>query len=138
MKPFLEKLISDGILADGAIGTEIYRHGIYFNRCYDELNLVNPALIAEIHRDYVKAGSGLIETNTFTANRPALAAFGLEGKVAEINIAGARIAREAAGQKAYVAGSVGPISWTKKDAEGMGPQEMRSIFCEQIAALSEG
>ncbi len=138
MKPFLEKLISDGILADGAIGTEIYRHGIYFNRCYDELNLVNPALIGEIHRDYVKAGSGLIETNTFTANRPALAAFGLEGKVAEINIAGAKVAREAAGQKAYVAGSVGPISWTKKDAEGMGPQEMRSIFCEQIAALAEG
>ncbi|HPQ80777.1 MAG TPA: bifunctional homocysteine S-methyltransferase/methylenetetrahydrofolate reductase, partial [bacterium] len=138
MKPFLETLISEGILADGALGTEIYRHGIYFNRCFDELNLVNPALIGEIHRDYVKAGAGLIETNTFTANRPALAAFGLEEKVSEINRAGAGIARDAAGKKAYVAGSVGPISWTKKDAEGLGPSEMRSIFCEQIAALAEG
>ena len=53
MKPFLAALIEDGILADGALGTEIYRHGIYFNRCYDELNLVKPDLIAEIHRDYI-------------------------------------------------------------------------------------
>ena len=144
MKPFLETLISEGILADGALGTEIYRHGIYFNRCFDELNLVNPALIGEIHRDYIKAGAGLIETNTFTANRPALAAFGLEEKVGDINRAGARIALEAAGQsgprnrRAYVAGSVGPISWTKKDAGGMEAAEMRATFCEQIAALNEG
>lgn len=138
MKPFLDTLIKDGILADGAIGTEIYARGIFFNRSYDELNLSNPALIKGIHEDYIKAGSGLIETNTFTSNRPALKAFGLENKVADINIAGARIAREAAGNKAYVAGSVGPISWTKKDAEGMGPKEMRTIFCEQIAALVKG
>ncbi|MFH0799322.1 MAG: bifunctional homocysteine S-methyltransferase/methylenetetrahydrofolate reductase [Pseudomonadota bacterium] len=138
MKPFLEKLIEDGILADGAIGTELYSRGIYFNRCFDELNLSNSALIGQIHADYVRAGSGLIETNTFTSNRPALAAFGLEGKVGDINRAGARIAREAAGEKAYVAGSVGPISWTKKDAEAMGPSEMRAIFCEQIEALAEG
>lgn len=136
-KPFLETLVSDGILADGAIGTEIYRRGVFFNRCYDELNLSNPALIADIHRDYLKAGAGLIETNTFTANRPALAAFGLEKKTADINRAGVAIAREAAGTKAFVAGSVGPISWTKKDAEGMGPGEMRTIFCEQIDALAD-
>lgn len=138
MKPFLETLVNDGILADGAIGTEIYARGIYYNRSFDELNLVNPALIREIHSDYVKAGSGLIETNTFTSNRPALSAFGLESKVREINIAGARLAKEVAGAKAYVAGSVGPISWTKKDAEGMNPNEMRGIFCEQIDALVEG
>lgn len=138
MKPFLETLTEEGILADGAIGTEIYRRGVFFNRCYDELNLSNPTLISDIHHDYLKAGSGLIETNTFTANRPALAAFGLEKKIEDINQAGARIAREAAGYKAYVAGSVGPISWTKKDAEGMDPSEMRAIFCEQISALADG
>lgn len=138
MKPFLETLIEDGILADGAIGTEIYSRGIYFNRCYDELNLSNPQLIQSIHADYVRAGSGLIETNTFTSNRPALAAFGLEDRVSEINRAGARIAREVAGSNVYVAGSVGPISWTKKNAEAMGKKEMREVFCEQIAALKDG
>lgn len=138
MKPFLDTLVQDGILADGALGTELYARGVYFNRCFDELNLSNPALLLAIHQDYIKAGAGLIETNTFTANRPALAAFGLEGKVAEINRAGAKIAREAAGTKAYVAGSVGPISWTKKDAGGMDPKEMRAAFCEQIEALAGG
>lgn len=136
--PFLEKLVSDGILADGAIGTELYTRGIFINKSYDELNLSNPELVKDIHRSYVEAGSGLIETNTFTANRPALAAFGLEGKVEEINLAGVRIAREAAGDNAYVAGSVGPISWTKKDTGGMDPREMRATFCEHISTLAEG
>lgn len=136
MATFLETLLAEGILADGALGTEIYRRGIFYNRCFDELNLSNPQLITEIHRDYIRAGSGLLETNTFTANRPALAAYGLESKVAEINRAGVAIAKAAAGDKAYVAGSVGPVSWTKKDAE-MKPEEMRAIFGEQIAALAE-
>ncbi len=137
MATFLETLIAEGILADGALGTEIYRRGIFYNRCFDELNLSNPQLIGEIHRDYIRAGSGLIETNTFTANRPALAAHGLESRVQEINAAGVAIAKQAAGDRAFVAGSVGPISWTKKDAEGMKPEEMRAIFGEQIAALAK-
>lgn len=137
MKPFLEVLTEEGILADGAIGTEIYNRGIFINRCFDELNLSNPRLIKEIHMDYLDAGSGLIETNTFTANRPALAAHGLADKVVDINRAGAVLARECAGDRAYVAGSVGPISWTKKDAGGMSKDEMDSIFCEQIHALAE-
>ena len=137
MSKFLDALTSEGILGDGAMGTEIYSRGIFINRCYDELNLSNPQLIADIHRSYIKAGSGLIETNTFTSNRPALAAFGLEDKVAEINRAGAKLAREAAGSSIFVAGSVGPISWTKKDAGGIEAGEMRAIFCEQIAALAE-
>ncbi|MFA4875400.1 MAG: bifunctional homocysteine S-methyltransferase/methylenetetrahydrofolate reductase [bacterium] len=138
MSKFLETLVNEGILADGAMGTEIYGRGIFINRCYDELNISNPALIVDIHREYIKAGSTLIETNTFSSNRPALAAFGLEDKVVEINRAGARLAREAAGDRAFVAGAVGPISWTKKDAEGMGVDEMRGIFREQIAELAEG
>lgn len=138
MKPFLDTLINEGILADGAIGTEIYARGVFFNRCYDELNLSNPQLIKDIHNDYIKAGSGLIETNTFTSNRPALAAFGLESKVQDINRAGVKIAKEAAEGRAYIAGSVGPISWTKKDAGGMDSKEMRAVFCEQIEALSDG
>lgn len=138
MKPFLETLIAEGILADGAIGTEIYSRGVYFNKCYDELNLSNPSLIGEIHRDYLRAGALLIETNTFTANRPALAAFGLEDRVAAINQAAAQLARQAIGEKGFVAGSVGPISWTKKDAKFFPRSEMEAIFAEQIAALAQG
>ncbi|MBN1282581.1 MAG: bifunctional homocysteine S-methyltransferase/methylenetetrahydrofolate reductase [Proteobacteria bacterium] len=135
---FMERLLCEGILADGAMGTEIYARGVYINRCFDELNLANPGIISEIHRDYLKAGAGLIETNTFTASRPALASFGLEGKTREINVAGARIAREAAGGSAFVAGSVGPISWAHRGQEPMGRSEMLACFKEQIEALAEG
>jgi len=69
MKPFLEALVAEGVLADGAMGTEIYNRGIFINRCFDELNLSRPDLILDIHRDYIKGGAGLIETNTFTASR---------------------------------------------------------------------
>ena len=138
MKPFLETLVAEGVLADGAMGTEIYNRGVFINRCFDELNLSNPGLILEIHRDYVKAGAGLIETNTFTASRAALAAYGFESKVVEINRAGAKLARQVAGSEIYVAGAVGPISWTKKDTAAMDPEEMGSIFREQIQALAEG
>ena len=138
MSKFMEKLVNEGVLADGAMGTEIYARGVYINRCFDELNLVSPRIISEIHREYIKAGASLIETNTFTGSRPALAAFGLEGKTKEINIAGAKIACEAAGKSAFVAGSVGPIAWTRKGADPMGQEEMRASFREQIAALAEG
>jgi len=137
MKPFLETLVEEGILADGALGTEIYTRGVFINRCFDELNLSNPYLIKEIHSDYIKAGAGMLETNTFTANRLALAAHGLGEKVVEINRAGVALARECAGQKAYVAGSVGPISWTRKNTEIMEKDEMSSVFSEQISALAD-
>jgi homocysteine S-methyltransferase len=135
-RDFLKVLVEEGILADGAMGTEIYARGIFINRCYDELNLSNPQLIKEIHSEYLKAGSSLLETNTFTANRLALAGFGLEGKVEEINRAGARIAREAAGGKAFVGGAVGPASWAAKSP--LGREEMKSVFSEQIRGLADG
>jgi len=136
MSDFLKTLKDEGILADGAMGTEIYARGFYINRCFDELNLTNPKVIADIHRDYIKAGAGLVETNTFTANRPALTAFGLEGRTAEINAAGVQIAKDAAEGLAFVAGSVGPISWTRKGQEPMTLEEMREVFSEQISALA--
>ena len=79
----------------------------------------------------------MLETNTFTASRPALAAYGLENKVGDINTAGVKIARECSGEYAYVAGSVGPISWTKKGCDPMTRDEMLSIFIEQIGFLAE-
>jgi methionine synthase I (cobalamin-dependent)/5,10-methylenetetrahydrofolate reductase len=138
MSDFLKTLKDEGILADGAMGTELYSRGFFINRCFDELNLTNPKVIGEIHRDYIKAGAGLIETNTFTASRPALASFGLEDKVRDINLAGAEIAKKAAGGDVFVAGSLGPASWAHKETETLEPEELRDIFREQISVLAEG
>src|SRR3972149_3185519 len=107
IKPSLLEAIQERILlADGGIGTEIYARGVFFNRCYDEINLSDPRLIEEIHQDYLRAGADLIETNTFGANRLRLAAYGLEDKVADINRRGVEIALEAAQGRAYVAGAM--------------------------------
>src|SRR5580692_9363552 len=103
------------VLADGAMGTVLYARGIFINRCYDELNLSDPGLILSVHEEYLQAGAEILETNTFGANRFRLGRHGLAGKVAEINTAGVKIARQAvehlkekqAGE-AWVAGSIGP------------------------------
>jgi len=96
-------------VADGAMGTALYAKGVFINRCYDELNLSLPALVRDVHQEYVKAGAEILETNTFGANRKRLAAFGFADKVRLINQAGVRIAREAARDQAFVAGAVGPL-----------------------------
>jgi len=134
-KDFLTTLAEEGILADGAIGTEIYKRGIFINRCYDELNITNPQLVKDIHADYLKAGAGFLTTNTFTANRLALASFCLEESVAKINKAGATLAKEVAGDNAFVGGSVGPIKWAAKSE--LSANELKKVFEEQIKALAE-
>ena len=83
------------LLCDGAMGTMFYARGIFINRCFDELNLTEPAMVRAIHEEYLLAGAELIETNTFGANRVRLRRFGLENKVAEINAAAVRLARTA-------------------------------------------
>jgi methionine synthase / methylenetetrahydrofolate reductase(NADPH) len=135
--PILERIERRVLVADGAMGTMIYAKGIPFSRCFDALNLEVPTLVKEIHLGYVKAGAELIETNTFGATRPRLAKYGLEDKVGDINTAGARLAREVAGDDLYVAGSVGPLGLR---LEPLGPTslgEARALFREQIAALAD-
>lgn len=125
------------LVTDGAMGTVLYAKGIFINRCYDELNLSAPSLVREVHQDYVKAGAEIVETNTFGANRKRLTAFGLAEKLRAINEAGVRIAREAAQDRAFVAGAVGPLGCR---LEPLGPTsfaEARAIFREQIEVLVE-
>src|ERR1035438_6001357 len=95
MRQFADIFANRPLLADGAMGTVLYARGIFINRCYDELNLTDPALILAVHEEYLQAGAEILETNTFGANRFRLARHGLAGKVAEINAAGVRLAREA-------------------------------------------
>jgi methionine synthase / methylenetetrahydrofolate reductase(NADPH) len=127
------------VLCDGAMGTILYSKGIFINRCYDELNLSQPDLIRGIHHEYLQAGAEIIETNTFGANSPHLARHSLADRVREINIAGAKVAREAAKSfDVWVAGSVGPLGIRIEPLGKTSFEEARAIFREQIAALVEG
>jgi homocysteine S-methyltransferase len=134
---FREQLARRVLVSDGAMGTMLYSRGVFINRCFDELNLSSPDLVRQIHQDYVKAGAEIVETNTFGANRMRLAGFGVAEKLAAINQAGVRLAREAAKEAAFVAGAVGPLGVR---IEPLGPTsfaEARAIFREQIDALLE-
>jgi methionine synthase / methylenetetrahydrofolate reductase(NADPH) len=137
-EPFLQRLDKRVLVCDGAMGTELYARGIPFSRSFDGLNLTQPQSVKEVHLSYLKAGADIIETNTFGANRFRLAKFDLADQVREINLSGARLAREVAGDDIYVAGSVGPLGLR---LEPLGPtslDEAREAFREQIAALAEG
>ena len=142
MPKFADIFADRPVLADGAMGTVLYARGIFINRCYDELNLSDPGLILAIHEEYLQAGAEILETNTFGANRFRLARHGLAGKVAEINAAGVRLAREAvehlkekqAGE-AWVAGTLGPLGVRLEPLGKTGLDEARAAFAEQIQAL---
>jgi len=129
------------MVADGAMGTVLYARGVPFDQCFDELNLSRPELIRQIHVDYIASGAELIETNTFGANRFKLASHNLAHRLAEINRAGAAVAREAAeasGRSVFVAGSMGPIGRPIAPLGSVAPEEVRESFAEQAAALVDG
>lgn len=135
---FLEKLNDRVLLGDGAMGTEIYKRGVFINRCYDELNLTNPDLIRQIHADYVKAGADIIETNTFLANPVHLTAYGLEKKTRDIIAAGVKLAREAIGKReVFVAGAVGPLVRHLAPIGRVSLDEARAAYREQIGAMAD-
>jgi methionine synthase / methylenetetrahydrofolate reductase (NADH) len=143
MPQFAEIFANRPVLADGAMGTVLYARGVFINRCYDELNLSDPGLILSVHEEYLQAGAEILETNTFGANRFRLARHGLAGKVAEINAAGVRIAREAANHlrekqagEAWVAGALGPLGVRLEPLGKTGLEEARAAFAEQIRALA--
>ena len=145
MNQFADILAERPLLADGAMGTVLYSRGIFINRCYDELNLSDPGLILSVHEEYLQAGAEILETNTFGANRIRLARHGLARKVAEINAAGVRLARQAVanlhekqGGKAWVAGSVGPLGVRLEPLGKTGLDEARAAFAEQIRVLADG
>jgi methionine synthase I (cobalamin-dependent) len=137
-RPFLEHLDENIIVADGAMGTQLYAKGVFLNRCFDELNLSHPGLVREIHQEYLWAGAEMLETNTFGANRLKLEPHGLADRVAEINAAGVRLARGVAGDSAYVAGSVGPLGVRVEPFGKLRAEEARAVFREHVSALVAG
>jgi methionine synthase I (cobalamin-dependent)/5,10-methylenetetrahydrofolate reductase len=136
---FLTRLQQSPILCDGAMGTLLYAKGVFINRCYDELNLSQSDLIRQVHQEYLHAGAEVIETNTFGANSFRLSRFSCGDKVRDINIAGARLAREAAKSfDGYVAGSVGPLGVRIEPLGKISLEEAYASFLEQVQALVEG
>src|SRR5579864_8972294 len=138
LKPFLDALAERVLVCDGAMGTMLYAKGVFINKSFDALNIAQPDLVAEVHEEYVRAGADIIETNTFGANRIKLGSFGLADKLRAINEQGVRIAREAANDHAYVAGSIGPLGIRIEPWGKTGVDEARDYFREQAQALADG
>jgi homocysteine S-methyltransferase len=139
--PFLERLKKRTMLCDGAMGTLLYMRGVPYESSFDEQNISNPKVVLDAHRDYIKAGAEIIETNTFGANQFKLRSFGLENKVREINLQGAKIAREAReieGRDVFIAGSMGPLGKPLVPFGKISPEEAREAFRLQAEALLEG
>lgn len=136
----LETLTQKTLLADGAMGTMLHARGVGFDKCFDELNLTNPAAVADVHREYIEAGAELIITNTFGANRYKLTKHGLQDDVAEINRAGVELAKRvvaASFKDVLIAGDVGPLGVRIAPYGRVKLEEAREAFAEQIKALAE-
>ena len=125
------------------MGTMLYSRGVFINRCYDELNLTQPEMVRAVHLEYLQAGAEVIETNTFGANAPRLEHYGLRGKLAEINEAGVRLARESVEQMrekqamtAFVAGALGPLGVRREPLGGtMSLEDARAALARKPAKV---
>ena len=139
--PFLARLSEGILLADGAMGTFLYDKGIPFDRSFDALNLTEPSLIQSVHREYIRAGAEVIETNTFGANRFRLAAHGVTDPPRQVNRAGAQIARNAreeVGEPVFVAGAIGPLGKPVAPLGTIPRDEALAAYREQAEGLVEG
>src|SRR6185436_15210933 len=135
---FIQAIADEHVyLFDGAMGTMLYAKGVFINKCYDELNLRNPEIVLEVHRQYVRAGAEILETNTYGANRVKLQGFGIEDELRDINMRAAEIARKAAGDSVYVAGAIGPLGIRIEPYGPTALEEARDIFREQAEALRD-
>lgn len=139
MRDILSRLKDEILIYDGATGTLLQESGaLKAGACPEELNLSNPKIIKSFHLDYIKAGADVIETNSFGGNRLKLKAYGLEKHLHKINYEAAKIAKSAACDKVYVAGSVGPLDRQIRPLGDLSFDEAVGFFKEQIKALKEG
>ncbi|MCM3784228.1 bifunctional homocysteine S-methyltransferase/methylenetetrahydrofolate reductase [Neobacillus mesonae] len=135
MADLREVLKNEVIIGDGAMGTQLYQMGAPVGVSYEELNLISPEMVSDVHRRYIEAGARLVETNTFSANYENLSKYGLEDQVEAINRAGVRVAREAMGNKGFVVGAVGAIRAGKR--ANISSAKLNLYFDQQISALVE-
>jgi methionine synthase / methylenetetrahydrofolate reductase(NADPH) len=137
-QPFVDALAERVLVCDGAMGTMLYAKGVFINKSFEALNATQPDLVGQVHEEYVSAGADILETNTFGANRIKLGSFALADKLHAINVQGARLARRAARDQAYVAGAIGPLGIRIEPWGRTGVDEARELFREQAQALLDG
>jgi len=126
------------LVFDGAMGSLLYERGVFVTQNFEQLNVTRPDVVRKIHEDYVAAGAQVIETNTFGANCFRLDRHGLGDQVCAYNVAGARLAREAAGDDVWVGGSVGPSGLVPGVATQAELDLAFLTFAEQAEALVQG
>ncbi|NMC74391.1 MAG: dihydropteroate synthase [Geobacteraceae bacterium] len=135
--PFLDAIRERVLVLDGAMGTMLQERGLKAGQSPEELNLTLPHVVTGVHQEYLASGAEIIVTNTFGGNREKLSHYGLEGKLREINKAGVCLARNAVGQNAYVAASIGPTGRFVEPVGDLSFDRMAAIFREQAEALLE-
>lgn len=139
MNKFLEVLNSGKILlCDGAMGTELQKRGLPTGACPEEFNISNPEVIKNIHRDYFIAGSDIVETNSFGANRARLKLHGFEDRVKEFCFATAHLANSVRPNGKFIAGSMGPTGELLEPLGTLSEIDAYNIFSEQAIALEQG
>jgi len=126
------------LVFDGAMGSLLYERGVFVTQNFEQLNVTRPDIVRKIHDDYVAAGAQVIETNTYGANRFRLDRHGLADQVHAFNVAGVRLARQAAGDDVWVGGSMGPSGLVPGVASKAELALVFATFAEQAAALVEG
>ena len=138
-KTLRQHLLSEGVLvADGATGTMLQAAGLAEGTAPESWNLTHPEEILSLHRAYLEAGAQIILTNSFGGSRFRLGKKGLEDKVREVNRVAAALAKEAAGQEAFVAGSMGPTGELMRPLGTLSYVVAVEAFTEQAEALAEG
>ena len=138
---FLQRLQTDILVFDGAMGTMLFQAGLPSGACPELWNAERPEILQGIHRAYIEAGSDLVETNTFGGTRLKLKAYGLEARCRELNEKAARLARSVSPPGGYVAGSIGPTGHLPDTFEPLGDtpaQVFYENFREQALALAGG
>jgi methionine synthase / methylenetetrahydrofolate reductase (NADH) len=136
--PFLDAVQQQILVFDGAMGSLLYERGVFVTQNFEQLNVTRPDVVRRIHQDYLDASAQVLQTNTFGANRFCLERHGLVGEARAFNLAGARLAREVAGELAYVAGSIGPTQLVPGVSREWVESAVEGAFAEQAAALAEG
>ncbi len=140
MKSIILQRIGNGdiLLSDGAMGTELQKRGLKSGACPEAYNVEHPEIVQGIYRDYYEAGSDIVETNTFGANRARLALHGQEENVVLFNRRAAELAREVCPEGKFVAGSMGPTGEILEPLGALSVQQAYDYFAEQAMALAEG
>jgi len=137
-KKNLKQKLAEGVLfLDGAMGTQLMARGVQAGKCNEMLNIESPKIVLDIHRSYFDAGSDAVYTNTFGGNEISLARHGLADKLAQINQAAVKIAKQAAGNDKYVIGDMGPSGEFLKPLGSLEPEILKNAYVKQAKALCE-